>query len=407
MAEAAGIFVSHAHEDHAWCRTFVELLRQEGADVWYDDHDVGDGMLQDDIECELQARPIFIVILSPASVDNPTVSREMNAAIHLRDQNPERIIGSVVARKVEVSPAWSEYRRMSGPGERGITATEAAGQMIYALALSPAEAQSAAYLPAESETIADVMLRANGWCAQQRYGEALSAFEHALTLDPLNAYAWYGKGKAMDDYRCYSFEASLACYEQAVTLQPELTAAWKQTGHVLAHYALALEDSQSYEGALRAYEEAVRLDPLDAESWAGRSDVLFQLNREEEALASYERTLHLDPLNAEIWMQQCVVLRAWGRYEEALIAAEQAVALAPDDSVTWTRKGFVLTALERHKDALVAYEHALTLDPEDGYAWYGKGHSLARLGYHEAANSAYQQSLFFNPEDWTPVDPDR
>jgi hypothetical protein len=41
MAEAAGIFVSHAHEDNAWCRTFLELLRQAGVDVRYDEHDVG------------------------------------------------------------------------------------------------------------------------------------------------------------------------------------------------------------------------------------------------------------------------------------------------------------------------------------------------------------------------------
>lgn len=45
MAEAAGIFVSHAHEDNVWCRTFVETLRQAGANVWYDEHNLGYGEL--------------------------------------------------------------------------------------------------------------------------------------------------------------------------------------------------------------------------------------------------------------------------------------------------------------------------------------------------------------------------
>jgi hypothetical protein len=36
MAEAARIFVSHAHEDNTWFRTFVEALRQGGAGTSHD-----------------------------------------------------------------------------------------------------------------------------------------------------------------------------------------------------------------------------------------------------------------------------------------------------------------------------------------------------------------------------------
>jgi TIR domain len=74
MAEAARIFVSHAHEDNAWCYTFVVALRQGGATVWYDEHNLGYGALEDEIERELRARPIFLVILSPASIGKPTVA---------------------------------------------------------------------------------------------------------------------------------------------------------------------------------------------------------------------------------------------------------------------------------------------------------------------------------------------
>jgi hypothetical protein len=82
MAEAAGIFIGHAHGDNAWCRTFVETL----ASVWYDEHNLGYGVLGDEIEKELRARPIFIVIRSPASVGKPWVRRETDAAISLRDE---------------------------------------------------------------------------------------------------------------------------------------------------------------------------------------------------------------------------------------------------------------------------------------------------------------------------------
>jgi hypothetical protein len=59
MARSARIFVSHAHEDNAWCRSFVQGLRQAGADIWYDEHNLGYGELGVEIERELRARPIF------------------------------------------------------------------------------------------------------------------------------------------------------------------------------------------------------------------------------------------------------------------------------------------------------------------------------------------------------------
>ena len=40
------IFVSHSHEDSEWCRKFVSFVREKGADVWYDEHNLGYGVLE-------------------------------------------------------------------------------------------------------------------------------------------------------------------------------------------------------------------------------------------------------------------------------------------------------------------------------------------------------------------------
>src|SRR5690242_16889498 len=112
MAQAAAIFVSHAHEDTAWCRTFVHVLRDAGAQVWYDEHNLGYGAITEEIERELRARPIFIVIVSPASVEKAWVRREMTAAITMRDREPSRIILPVVAAKAEIPLFWDEFKRI-------------------------------------------------------------------------------------------------------------------------------------------------------------------------------------------------------------------------------------------------------------------------------------------------------
>ncbi|HEY7832185.1 MAG TPA: TIR domain-containing protein, partial [Ktedonobacterales bacterium] len=194
---AAPIFISHCHEDNAWCRAFVEGLRHAGADVWYDEHNMGYGALQEKIEHEMRARSIFIVILSPIAVTKPKpwVKREMNAAISLKDNDDARIILPVVAEQCEVPLLWREYKRTSGPGDTGLTATEAAGRVVYALALTPA-AMAPAPAPAD-ETAEQAWERGKGLYAQKRYAEALVAYKRAIELDRNNAIYWDNKGDAL------------------------------------------------------------------------------------------------------------------------------------------------------------------------------------------------------------------
>jgi predicted esterase len=72
MAEATPnqmrIFVSHSYKDDAACHALVDALRGAGADVWYDEHNMTSGRLGPTSERELRARPVFIVMLSPAAL---------------------------------------------------------------------------------------------------------------------------------------------------------------------------------------------------------------------------------------------------------------------------------------------------------------------------------------------------
>lgn len=60
------IFVSHSHSDDVWCRCFVQALKAAGYDTWYDARSLrGGDTWMENIEHELQAREVFIVILKP------------------------------------------------------------------------------------------------------------------------------------------------------------------------------------------------------------------------------------------------------------------------------------------------------------------------------------------------------
>jgi hypothetical protein len=73
---ALHIFVSHSHQDQAFCQKLVQHLREAGADVWYDEHNLRSGPLRRTIDQELRRRQIFLLILSPAALGSLWVQEE-------------------------------------------------------------------------------------------------------------------------------------------------------------------------------------------------------------------------------------------------------------------------------------------------------------------------------------------
>ena len=83
MAEQLRVFVSHSHQDNAFCHAIVAALRDAGADVWYDEHNLGAGRLGPTIERELRDRSVFVVIRSPAALRSQWVEDETRWAYGL------------------------------------------------------------------------------------------------------------------------------------------------------------------------------------------------------------------------------------------------------------------------------------------------------------------------------------
>ena len=60
------IFVSHSHQDNAWCSQFVDALALAGFDVWFNKQGlyVGDQWISR-IETELESRDVFLMCSHP------------------------------------------------------------------------------------------------------------------------------------------------------------------------------------------------------------------------------------------------------------------------------------------------------------------------------------------------------
>jgi hypothetical protein len=221
------VFVSHSHEDDTFCRALVDGLRLAGADVWYDEHNLGSGQLIDKIEVELRDRPVFVVVLSPAALRSQWVRDEVKWAFQRLRRDPSRIILPVLAGAVEEDAIWlflQDFKRIEAPGVKPLPQAEAVARTLHALQLTrPGEAPLPT-APQPAESADDLVTRGRALNAQQRYAEALPLFQRAAQLDPNFAPAWHNKGVTLENLKRYA--EALAAYDKAAALDLTFALPW-------------------------------------------------------------------------------------------------------------------------------------------------------------------------------------
>lgn len=127
------VFVSHCHEDNDYCREFVAALRQKlGSNeaVWYDEHNVGWGVLMNVINTQLEITDHFIAVLSPEAVASTWVSQEIAAALELLRDGQLKTFLLVPAKVGKLPPLLRGFRRIEQPNQEPYSPQEAASRAI-------------------------------------------------------------------------------------------------------------------------------------------------------------------------------------------------------------------------------------------------------------------------------------
>lgn len=97
---------SHSHSDNEFCREFVETLRKQGVDVWYDEQGLSAGAAWvARIQQELESREVFVLIATPAAWASEWVQEELQLAFIQRRQiipvlhQPTQMSGMILTRQ--------------------------------------------------------------------------------------------------------------------------------------------------------------------------------------------------------------------------------------------------------------------------------------------------------------------
>lgn len=174
---------------------------------------------------------------------------------------------------------------------------------------------------AKSYSAADKsFLKGNKFYAEQKYAEAVSAYEEAIALDPGN---WgYRLNLGLSLKKAGRLEEALTAFRKAVELNPESYSANKETGEALAM-------AKQFAEARPFYEKSVVLSPDDPDAQYNLGVCLVNVGESEAALPHFQKAVELKPDYAEAYYQMGTILIGQNKATEACDSLEKFLALAP------------------------------------------------------------------------------
>jgi serine/threonine protein kinase len=237
--------------------------------------------------------------------------------------------------------------------------------------------------PPNTSSVREKCLEGDQLRRQQLYSQALQAYEEALRMDPLNFYAWNGKGTTL--YNQGNYKKAMEAYQRATEIEPENPIVWVSAG-------LVLNRLQRYQQALVHFERALEIDPQYVAAWNGKADAQLDMNMLEEALTSYEQALTYDSKSFQAWNGLGNARTTLRDFAGAVEAYTRALLINPHSAVAWCNKAEALIRLGHNRAALDALNEATETDRSYARAWTLKADVYEALGNSQEANKARRRA---------------
>lgn len=186
------------------------------------------------------------------------------------------------------------------------------------------------------------------------------------------------------------YEEAINAYNQALQLQPDLADTWNNRGVVLTRM-------QRYDDAIASYEQATKIRPNYPDAWNNRGVVLLELQQYQDAIACYEQAIQAKPDYADAWNNRGVALSKMQKYEEAVASYNRALQIKNDYTDAWNNRGVALTKLQKYEAAIDSYDQATKIRPDFYRLWYNKARCYALQRKLDLALENLKRALNLNP----------
>jgi serine/threonine protein kinase len=245
------------------------------------------------------------------------------------------------------------------------------------------------------KTVEEWLADADDHHKNQRWEEALAAYEQAIQLGYESADTYFIQGSILYDLK--RLNEALMAYDRAIQLGYKDAVVHYRRGYIL-HLL------ERHEEALTAYEQAIQLDPTNASFYGGKGNVFRELKRYADAQQAYEEAIRLSPHTPIFHINRGDVLFTLKEFERSVDAYDQAIKVASKSGIkskAYVGKATVLLRLRRDKEAIAAYERATSLDPSivSPALYLAKGDAFWRCSLDQSALEAYEQGLALDPQN--------
>ncbi|ACK65880.1 TPR repeat-containing protein [Rippkaea orientalis PCC 8801] len=190
---------------------------------------------------------------------------------------------------------------------------------------------------------------------ENRYDEALLAFQEILEQDPNTKQAHLGIGRIYLKQKDY--QGALTHFQTARNLDPMMVQASLAIGN--AYYEL-----KQLELSMQAFQDAVNIDPSDATGYLGIGRVLIKQKQYPQAKEQLQKALVLNPqlILARLLMAQ--IYQEQGDIDQAITEIESVLKLNPTLSNAYQGLGNLYLKQEKYALARKNFEQAQQLNPK-------------------------------------------
>lgn len=261
---------------------------------------------------------------------------------------------------------------------------------------------------------------------QNQPGQALSCYEHALSLDPDNITLHKQLGKLYlyfddtehairsleklvlrgeDDFETFYQLAQLYTdggeLMRALYYFKECARLFSHNPYVHSNMAYVLFKMEDYDGAIHEYQAAVNYgtDPEWTSTVAQTlGTLLYKIRQDiEAAIPVFEMACQLNPHNLDAQSTLVDLYYDQGNLETALALYRNLMRHQPDSAESYTYYGYLLWQMNRNDEAITAYERAIELSGDNAIAYNNLGVIyLDEAGRPEEAKQLFEKAVTLN-----------
>jgi superkiller protein 3 len=214
--------------------------------------------------------------------------------------------------------------------------------------------------------------------------EAVSAYQHAITLSPESEYLWNNLGQLLAKNE--RNDEAINAFNKALECSPRDFLSWNGVGHIYNKLGV-------YQNAISAFDKALEIAPYYESSWEGIGKAYLESAQLEKAEVSLRKAVELNPHLTDAWKNLGRCFTQHKRDVDAIAVYRKSIEFNPQIADLWNELGKLLLQKRIYVESISAFQKVISINPQCREASVNLAHALFQIGDYETSASIYEESI--------------